>query len=84
MSDDAISRALSKFGDYDETEAFDVFKASFMLKPFDARIDDLLSAEKYVNDHLAEKTAPTKELASLVTKKRELESIHRRLRELKR
>ena len=84
MSSDAISRALSKFGDYDETDAFEVFKASFMLKPLDARIDDLRSAEKYLEDHLAEKTAPTKELASLITKTRELASIHRKLRELKR
>jgi hypothetical protein len=84
MSSDAISRALSKFGDYDESEAFEVFKASFVLKPVQARIDDLLSAEKYFEEHLAEKTAPTKELSSLLTKKRELEGLHRRLRELNR
>jgi hypothetical protein len=81
---DAIDRVLSKFGDYDESEAFEAFKAAFVLKPVAARIDDLLSAEKYVEEHLAEKTAPTKELASLVTKKRELESIHRKLRDLQR
>jgi hypothetical protein len=84
MTSDAISRALSKWGDYNEDEAFEIAKAAFMLKPVEARIDDLRSAQKYLDDHLAEKTAPTKELASLLTKTRELASIHRKLRELNR
>ena len=73
---DAIDKALSKFGDYDESEAFELLKAAFVLKSPEARIEDLRSAEMYLDQY----TQPTKEMASTLTKCRELAFLHKTLR----
>jgi hypothetical protein len=84
MSDDGVINQLVKYGDYDESEAWDVFKNNYLMKAPEQRIIDLKAVDTFIDVHTAEHTGVTKELGSLLTRKRELESMHRRLRELNR
>jgi hypothetical protein len=79
MSDGIIDQ-LSKYGDYDEDTAWEVWKAGYMMKPAPARIADLRAVDLWLD----QQTTVTKEHASLLTRKREMESIHRRLRDANR
>jgi hypothetical protein len=77
MSTDGIVQQLSKYGDYDEAEAWEVWLSGYMMKPAAARIADLRATDQW----LETQDRPTREHASLITRRREMESIHRRLRE---
>ena len=81
MTDDGVINQLTKYGDMDETEAWDVFKNNYLMKTPAQRIVDLNAVDTFIDVHTAEHTGVTKELGSLLTRRRELESIHRRLRE---
>jgi hypothetical protein len=79
MSDGIIDQ-LSKYGDHDEEESWRLFKAGYMMKSPEARVADLRQTDLW----LEQETQVTKNHASLLTRKRELESIHRRLRDANR
>jgi hypothetical protein len=84
VTDDGVINQLVKYGDFDENEAWDVLKSNYLRKTPEQRIIDLKACDSFIDVHTAEHTGVTKELGSLLTRKRELESIHRRLRELNR
>jgi hypothetical protein len=77
MSSDSVIDQLSKYGDFDEEEAWEVWKNGYVRKHPQARIEDLRAVDLWLD----QQTTVTKEHASLLTRKREMESIHRRLRE---
>jgi hypothetical protein len=76
---DGISNQFTYWGSPGEEEqGWDGYLASFSMKPKAARIYDLEQADTW----LAEQTVLSREHAALVSKKRELLSIHRKLQEL--
>jgi hypothetical protein len=79
MSDGIVDQ-LTKYGDFDEDEAWERFKQGYLLKTPESRKIDLAACDSFIEQF----NHPTKEAASILTRKRELESIHRRLRELNR
>ena len=81
---DSITENLSKYGDYDEAEVWDRFKENFLLKGPRERIENLKSVDIFIESHMEGRSGVTKELGSLLAKKRDLELAHRRLRELNR
>jgi hypothetical protein len=83
MSDGIIDQ-LTKFGDFDEEESWAIFTSNYVLKTPEQRKIDLFAADSWITAYTEGHTGVTKELGSLLTRKRELESIHRRLRELNR
>jgi hypothetical protein len=64
-----------------EQEAWATFTQNYLMKTPQQRIVDLKAADTFIETYTQEHTGITKELGSLVNRKRELESIHRRLRE---
>jgi hypothetical protein len=79
MSDSIVDQ-LTKYGDYNEEEAWDRFKQGYLLKSPESRIIDLKACDTFIEQF----NHPTKEAASVLTRKRELFDIHTRLRELNR
>ena len=75
--EDGIIKQMTKYGDHDEEESWRLYKAGYMMKSPEARIADLRQTDLW----LEQQTQITKEHASLLTRKREMESIHRRLRD---
>lgn len=80
MSDDGLVRALSAYGDFGEEELWDRFKNNFVTRPPEFRIESLKIADQWLKGHQQEDAHPTKELASLLTRKRELRDLHFALR----
>ena len=60
-----------------EEQLWHKFKGEFVQKPEGARLGDLHAVNQWL-DHEGDR--PTKELASLLTKKREMEDLHRTLK----
>ena len=83
MSDELV-KALSLYGDHGEEEAWENFKSGFLTKSPEFRKESLRITDGWIATHMEGHTGVTKELGSLLNRKRELESIHRRLRELNR
>jgi hypothetical protein len=79
MSDDIV-RALSLYGDFDEEASWDGFRAGYLLKTPEQRRADLATASQYIDKYTQEHSQPTRELSSLVTRRRDLEDIHWQLR----
>jgi hypothetical protein len=79
MSDDIV-RNLSKYGDFDEEVSWDGFRLAYLTKTPEQRRTDLVTASQYIEQYTQQHSQPTKELASLVTRRRDLESIHWQLR----
>jgi hypothetical protein len=77
MSDDPILDQFKYWGGADE-ESWNGFLTGFSMKSQAARIHDV----EMVDTWLAQQTTLTREHASLVTRKRELLSVHRKLQEL--
>ena len=75
MSDGIIDQ-LTKYGDFDEQEAWNGFKQAYLLKTSESRIIDLKACDSFLDQF----NHPTKEAASVLTRKRELFDIHTRLR----
>lgn len=69
---DPIGEQIGKYGALDEDEAWEGFKRGFLLKPPQSRIADLHTADQW----LATQAGITREHASMVVKKRELEGAH--------
>ena len=69
---DPIGEQIAKYGALDEDESWEGFKRGFLLKAPQARIADLHTADQW----LATQTGITREHASMVVKKRELEDLH--------
>jgi hypothetical protein len=82
--DDGIIRQLTSYGDFGADQAWDVFKGNYLRKTPEQRIVDLRAADTFIESHTEGHTGVAKELASLLTRKRELEWIHRRLRDANR
>ena len=80
MSDSIVDQ-LTKYGDFNEEESWDIFKNNYLAKTPAQRMIDLEAADSWITQYTESHTGVTKELSSLVTRRRELESIHRRLRE---
>lgn len=79
MSDDIV-KALSLYGDYDEETSWDLFQTAYHLKTPEQRRTDLITASQYIEKYTQEHNQPTKELSSLITRRRNLEDIHNQLR----
>jgi hypothetical protein len=77
MSDDPILNQFKYWGGASE-ESWDGFLAGFSMKPQAARIHDV----EMVDSWLAQQSGLTREHASLLSRKRELLSVHRKLQEL--
>jgi hypothetical protein len=77
MSSDSIVEQLTKYGEIDEQEAWNGFKQAYLLKTPESRIIDLKACDSFLDQF----NHPTKEAASVLTRKRELFDIHRRLRD---
>jgi hypothetical protein len=76
---DGISNQFTYWGSPGEEEqSWDSYLSGFSMKPQAARVYDLEMADTW----LAEQTSLTKEHAALLSKKRELLSVHRKLQEL--
>jgi hypothetical protein len=75
MSDPIIEQ-LSKFGDYDEQESWQLFRAGFLLKNVSERVADLKNAQAWLETY----DKPTKEAASILEKVRLLSDAHFALR----
>ena len=79
MSDEIV-RQMSKYGDYDEETSWSLYKTSYLMKPAAERAADLQKADQWIDHYTSEHTGVTKELASLLTRRRELETLHKTLR----
>jgi hypothetical protein len=75
MSDGIVDQ-LTKYGDFDEEEAWDRFKQGYLLKTPESRKIDLAACDSFIEQF----NHPTKEATSVLTRKRELFDIHTRLR----
>lgn len=73
---DGIVEQLAKYGDHDEETSWKIFKDFYLRKSPEARIADLKLADQWL-EHQAR---PTREHASILTRKRELEALHWTLR----
>ena len=80
--EDNISKQLTSYGDFGEEESWEIFKNNYLTKTPEQRKIDLVAADSWITQYTESHTGVTKELGSLLTRRRELESIHRRLREL--
>ena len=69
---DPIGEQIAKYGALDEDESWEGFKRGFLLKAPQQRIADLHTADAW----LATQSGVTREHASMVVKKRELEDLH--------
>jgi hypothetical protein len=69
---DPLGEQIAKYGALDEEESWQGFKLGFLTKPPQARIADLKTADQW----LALQDGLTREHASMVVKKRELETMH--------
>jgi hypothetical protein len=76
MMSDGIVEQMAKYGDHDEETSWEVFKKGYSRKLPEARIADLKMADQWLDVQ----TRPTREHASILTRKRELEAIHWTLR----
>jgi len=81
MSTDNIVDQLTRYGSAGEEEAWATFTNNYLMKTPEQRKIDLEAADSWITQYTESHTGVTKELSSLVTRRRELESIHRRLRE---
>jgi len=75
MSDEIV-RQMSKWGDVDEEESWRLYKTGFLLMSADKRIQDLQNLDRWLENE----TRPTREHASMLTRRRELQDIHYALR----
>jgi hypothetical protein len=73
---DGIIRQLTTYGEYGEEASWEIFKNHYLMKSPRDRIENLQAVDTF----LELQTAPTREHASLITKRRELLDIHNRLR----
>jgi hypothetical protein len=71
-NEDPIDRALSY---WDDGDAWSQYKERFLKKTKGERVEALIKADEY----LAGDLKPTHETASLWTKRRELDFLHRKL-----
>jgi hypothetical protein len=78
--EDEIVKQLNAYWEDSPEETWTAWKAGYLLKDPSARIADLKIADQYISAHQQEHTHPTRELASLLSRKRELEDLHWRLR----
>jgi hypothetical protein len=76
MSDGIVDQ-LTKYGEIDEEEAWERFKQGYLLKTPESRKIDLAACDSFIDQF----NHPTKEAASVLTRKRELFDIHTRLRQ---
>jgi hypothetical protein len=72
--DDPITKALS-YWNLDSDEEWQNFKIQFATKAKTERVNDLIKVDSF----LAGDLKPVRETASVWTKRRELEILHRRL-----
>jgi hypothetical protein len=75
MTDEWVKQLYWEEG---ESALWDKFKGEFIRKPEVARLQDLHA----VNQWLDQEDRPTRELAALLTKQREMEDLHRTLKGL--
>ncbi len=70
-SNDPVETALSYWSEDSEAE-WSRFKTHFATKPKVERVNDLLKVDSFMQEQIK----PTREHASLLTKKRQLEDLH--------
>jgi hypothetical protein len=75
---DGIANQFTYWGGPNEEQSWDGYLSSFSMKPQSARIYDLEMADTW----LAEQSVLSREHAALLSKKREMLSVHRKLQEL--
>jgi hypothetical protein len=80
VEEDGIIKQLNAYWEDTPEETWAAWKAGYLLKEPAARIADLKIADQHISQHQQEHTHPTRELASLLSRKRELEDAHWMLR----
>jgi hypothetical protein len=82
--DDQITDSLSKYWEEDGEEAWRGFTTGFLTKPPAQRVADLKTADQWIDAYQQEHSQPTRELSSLLTRRRELLDLHATLLKAKR
>ncbi len=76
MPDDQITDSLSKYWEEDGETAWRGFTTGFLTKAPGLRVSDLRIADQWIENYQQQHSQPTKELGSLVQRRRELLDIH--------
>ena len=82
--EDEIVTALNKYWDDEPETSWRAFTAGYLCKSPHRRILDLKTADGWIGQYTQEHNHPSKELASLIMRRRELEDLHRNLLKVKR
>jgi hypothetical protein len=74
--DDQITDSLSKYWEEDGELAWRGFTTGFLTKASGLRVADLRVADQWIENYQRENRYPSKELGSLIQRRRELLDIH--------
>jgi hypothetical protein len=73
---DPLTESLSKYWEEDGELAWRGFTTGFLIKAPAQRVADLKTADQWIENYQQEHSQPTKELGSLIQRRRELLDIH--------
>ena len=82
--DDQITNSLSKYWEEDGEQAWRGFTAGFLTKAPAQRVADLKTADQWIENYQQENRYPSKELGSLIQRRRELLDLHAAMLKAKR
>ena len=82
--DDQITDSLSKYWEEDGEQAWRGFTAGFLTKAPAQRVADLKTADAWISQYQDEHAYPTRELGSLIQRRRELLDLHNTMLKAKR
>jgi hypothetical protein len=74
--DDRLTDSLSKYWEEDGEQAWRGFTTGFLIKAPGLRVADLKTADQWIENYQLENRYPSKELGSLIQRRRELLDIH--------
>ncbi len=73
---DPITESLSKYWEEDDETAWRGFATGFLTKAPAQRVQDLRVADSWIDQYQQTHTQPTRELGSLIQRRRELLDLH--------
>jgi hypothetical protein len=82
--DDQITDSLSKYWEEDGETAWRGFATGFLTKPPAQRVADLKVADSWIDAYQQQHIQPTRELGSLIQRRRELLDLHAAMLKAKR
>ncbi len=74
--DDQITDSLSRYWSEDGEQAWRGFATGFLTKAPAQRVADLKVADQWIDNYQQTHTQPTRELGSLIQRRRELLDLH--------